>query len=41
MILGGKIVKKTIQVHSKINSQGAGFSWGIPLRVVVRHLSLA
>lgn len=41
MIFGGIIVRKTNQEKIKMASQGAGLSWGISLRVVGSHHSLA
>lgn len=41
VILGGRTTRKTNHESSKTISQGEGFSWGMSLRVVGRHLSLA
>jgi len=35
---GGRIVRKIVHVNMKIINQGAGFNWGISLRVVGGHL---
>lgn len=39
--LGGIMVKRTSQEKIKIANQGAGLSWGMSLRVVGSHQSLA
>lgn len=39
--LGGITVRRTNQEKTKIANQGAGFSWGMSLRVVGGHQSLA
>lgn len=39
--LGGITVKRINQEKIKIANQGAGLSWGMPLRVVGGHQSLA
>lgn len=38
---GGIMVSKTSQEKTRIANQGAGFSWGMSLRVVGGHQSLA
>ena len=41
MVLGITNVRKTIQENARIKNQGEGFNWGMPLRVVGGHQSLA
>ena len=37
----GKRVRKTTQAKSRVGNQGVGRSWGMSLRVVGSHQSLA
>lgn len=39
--LGGIMVRRTSQEKTRIANQGAGFNWGMSLRVVGGHQSLA
>ena len=39
--LGGRMVRKTSQEKTRMANQGAGLSWGMQLRVVGSHQSLA
>lgn len=39
--LGGRTIKKISQEKIRIANQGAGLSWGMSLRVVESHQSLA
>lgn len=41
MTFGGRMIRKTDQVNSIMANQGAGLSWGMSLRVVGGHRSLA